>query len=150
MWQGGTMQKILYDYDQGTFVLAIYLMTSEFGHMSGLFRLPMGEASEQTNLSTVELKAAMNNLVAVGFCKYDQTTGIVWVLNMLRYQIGSQLSQKDHRYKAVARHVYGTFLQAPSKPLQSPIEAPVSLSVSLPPPFEGLEAGAKKLAEGEK
>jgi len=120
-------------------VVALYLMSSPHANMLGLYYLPLVFLSHETGLPLEGASKALQSLIEVGFCSYDEGAEVIWVHEMAYYQIGEALKPNDNRVKGIIsslknvpknNHVSSwwaryadTFSlpesEAPSKPLRS-------------------------------
>ena len=135
-------------------VVAAYLISSPHDNMLGLYYLPLESISNDTGLTREEVNAGMNRCIEVGFCQYDGATEMVWVINMAKYQVGSDLKVNDNKVRGV-RAAYADLPENPflgpffdryakdfhletrreGKPLASPFQAPLEgLGSPLPEP----------------
>lgn len=104
MWLGGTMSEIARERDAEAFKLAIYLITSPHSHMSELYYCPICEIATHTGVTVDQVEQYLAELEDEGFCKYDATVQIVWVIRMCRWQIGETLNPKDNRVIGAIKH----------------------------------------------
>lgn len=134
-------------------VVAMYLLTSPHANMLGLYYLPVVVMAHETGLTIEGASKALLSLSEGVFCSYDSDSEMVWVHEMAKFQIGEELKPADKRCKYInteyAQLPNNPFLkeffekygkayhiktcrngEAPSKPLQSPIEASSSSSSS--------------------
>ena len=85
-------------------VLALYLITCEHANMIGLCRLPIAYICDDLGLPEDKVRDALAMLVDLGFCKYDEDTQCVWVVELLRHELdGRDLNPDDNRVKAIGR-----------------------------------------------
>lgn len=83
--------------------LALYLVTCEHSNLAGLYRLPVAYVCNDIGLPEDKIRGALGKLVEVGFCKYDEDTQRVWIIEHLRHELGGgHLKPKDNRGKALA------------------------------------------------
>lgn len=102
LWQGGTGKQILTELGDAGMVVAIYLMTSPHANQSGVFHCPIPYAAIETNRTPDELEACLVGLERIGFLKYDYEAEVVWIRNMVRFQVQNwPVEKKDHRYRGV-------------------------------------------------
>lgn len=99
-WMGETGREIR---KQGVNaqLLALYLLTSPHSNMIGLYWCPVTYMAHETGLSSDGALKALQRLVDINFCAYDESSEVIWVFEMARYQIGDQLSPKDKQSKGV-------------------------------------------------
>jgi len=114
-WTGST-GKAITAAGKDARIVAAYLPTCEHANMLGLYRLPLLYAAEETGLKRREVTAALEQLKALGYARYDAATEFVWVLEMARFQLGllpsETLKDGDKRAKGAAR----LYKQIPSNP----------------------------------
>jgi hypothetical protein len=82
-------------------LLALYLLTSPHSNMIGLYWCPIAYMAHETGLTLDGASKALQRLVDIKFCNYDESSEVIWVFEMARYQIGDQLSPKDKQAKGV-------------------------------------------------
>ena len=98
-WIGATGKRLR--GSRAAQVVAAYLISSPHANMLGLYYLPMPFLVHETGMSFEEASEGLQRCIEAGFCRYDEASEFVWVLNMALYQIGSDLSPKDNRCKGV-------------------------------------------------
>lgn len=147
-WTGETgkeLKQLAKAGDYAPQLLALYLLTCPHVHAIGVFYCPKMYMAHETGLTVDQVDAALQTLNRLQFCQYDDAKETVFVLNMVKFQLGI-IKQNDNRHKGLVKDVeaiqsetlkakwleihgqnYG-FEQAPSKPLTSPFEG-----VSKPP-----------------
>lgn len=102
-WQGETGMALQGHKDAQ--ILALYLISSPHNDMTGLFKVSKQYIAIDTGLTFDEIDAALAVLRRLCFAEYDPNTGLVFVVNMAREQIGRTLSAGDKRRKAIERHI---------------------------------------------
>jgi hypothetical protein len=130
--------------DPNAQLVGIYLMTCPAASMIGIYYLSIPTISHETALDPGEVRRCLSKCETVGFAFYDHDAELVWVPNMARYQIGDKLHSADknkrtgvlnaikqfssHRFYSLFLEQYnddfGLGLEAPYKPLTSPLQAP--------------------------
>lgn len=160
-WTGATGRALRQDVDAQ--VVALYLMTSPHANIIGVFRCPIQFIQLETGRPIEGASKGLTKLCDLGFCTVDLETETIWVHEMARYQIGDTLKGADKRIKHVHRFFeeienplikraffekYGIAYQLPappalvvatspiegaSKPLQSPIEATITITSTITP-----------------
>lgn len=127
--------------DQPAQIVALYLVTCQHMNLLGLYLLPLSYISADTGLSGKAVSDAMSRLKAADYCRYDEASERVWIVQHLRHEMGDTgYREGDNRWKAIAKHLaehsisslsqdlwimYKLLergLEAPSKPLESPSE----------------------------
>ncbi|MES3041833.1 MAG: hypothetical protein V4730_11880 [Pseudomonadota bacterium] len=83
--------------------MALYLMTSPNSNMLGLFSQPILYMAHETGLGQEGTLKGLKACIEVGFCCYDEDTEMVWVYEMAKYQIASELKPSDLRCKGVQK-----------------------------------------------
>ncbi|MCU7865511.1 MAG: hypothetical protein KZQ92_16215 [Candidatus Thiodiazotropha sp. (ex Lucinoma borealis)] len=102
LWQGGTGKQILDELGDAGMVVAIYLMTSPHANQSGVFHCPIQYIAVETNRSAEEVESCLVGLERIGFSRYDYESGVVWVRNMVKFQVQNwPVEKKDHRRRGV-------------------------------------------------
>lgn len=80
-WSSDTLKALS---DDARF-LALYLLTCSHGNMAGVFRLPMGYATEDTGWVVERLDNGFRTLSESGFIARDERSGWVWVRKYLEW-----------------------------------------------------------------
>jgi hypothetical protein len=149
-WTGNTGRQLKFDADGR--LVATYLMTSPHANIIGVYHCPIQHMAYEIGWPIEGASKGLLKLIDIGFCTFDEATDTVWVHEMAFYQIGERLKPLDKRVKHVHRffdgivndHIKRAFfekygaaylipeppdlpaktspIEAPSKPLQSPIE----------------------------
>lgn len=144
-WIGKT-GKALRKHGLEAQMVGLYLLTSPHANMLGLYYVPQTFIAHETGMGMEGAMKGLQGCIDAGFCRYDEETEMVWVIEMARFQIADQLKDKDLRIKGVQSEydslpdnpylaaffaMYATAfcmtskrgeespLQAPSKPLPS-------------------------------
>lgn len=84
-------------------IVAMYLMTAPGSNMIGLYYVPLGSIAHETGLGIEGASKGLQWAIEAGFCKYDDTTEMVWVVEMAKFQVAEQLVEKDLRCKGIQR-----------------------------------------------
>jgi uncharacterized phage protein (TIGR02220 family) len=63
-------------------LLAYYLMSSPHATMIGIYYLPLALIVHETGLPIEKTSSALQKLIEIDFCSYDETMEYVWVHNM--------------------------------------------------------------------
>lgn len=84
-------------------IVAMYLMTCQHANMLGLYYLNPSYITADTGLSLEGAMKGLRSACEVGFCRFDEDSMVVWVVEMARYQIAGQLEAKDNRCKGIQR-----------------------------------------------
>ncbi|MFV0511893.1 MAG: hypothetical protein ACK5M8_21970 [Shewanella algae] len=95
-------------------VVALYLMTSPHSSMIGVFHCPVMYIAYETGMTKEGALKGLQSLIEAGFCTFDSDSDTVFVVNMLRYQVGENLSQRDNRVKAIKK-AYSDLQETPQK-----------------------------------
>jgi hypothetical protein len=82
-------------------LVALYLLTSPHANMIGLYYMPLAFLSHETGLTIEGAKKGLNSAIKAGFCKYDEHSEMVWVIEMATHQIGDALKPGDKRCAGV-------------------------------------------------
>ncbi|EMA3755113.1 hypothetical protein U2U59_004072 [Salmonella enterica] len=82
-------------------LVALYLLTSPHANMIGLYYMPLAFLSHETGLTMEGAKKGLNSAIKAGFCKYDEHSEMVWVIEMATHQIGEALKPGDKRCAGV-------------------------------------------------
>lgn len=82
-------------------VVSLYLMTCPHANMIGMYYLPVMYLAHETGLGMEGASKGLQSSVEAGICSYDESSEMVWVHEMARFQIGEQLAEGDKRCKGV-------------------------------------------------
>ena len=105
MWHGATM-KALRRCPEGV-IVGMYLMTSPQSNMLGLFSQPVLYMAHETGLGLEGAMKGLRHCIESGFCSFDEDSEFVWVHEMARYQIASELKANDLRCKGIQKDYDG-------------------------------------------
>lgn len=105
-WTGQTCKDLRGRGSEGPLV-ALYLMTSPMSNMLGLFCQPMLYMAHETGLGLEGASKGLRACVEGGFCKYDEATETVFVVEMASYQIAPSLKASDNRCAGIQRDYDG-------------------------------------------
>lgn len=105
MWHGATM-KALRRCPEGV-IVGMYLMTSPQSNMLGLFSQPVLYMAHETGLGIEGAMKGLRHCIDSGFCSFDEDSEFVWVHEMARYQIASELKANDLRCKGIQKDYDG-------------------------------------------
>lgn len=128
-------------------LVALYLLTSPHANMIGLYYMPLAFLSHETGLTMEGAKKGLNSAIKAGFCKYDEHSEMVWVIEMATHQIGEALKPGDKRcagvqneYNKVSDNLFlSEFYEKYSK--QFNMTFPRSSEVQIPEENEGASKG---------
>lgn len=84
-------------------VVALYLETSPHSNMLGLYWLPKLYLAHETGLGVEGASEALRRVIEAGFCRYDEASEVVWVVDMAVRQLAKQLKAADNQVKSVQR-----------------------------------------------
>lgn len=101
-WTGKT-GKALKKQGPEAVIVALYLMTCQHANMLGLYYLSKTYIAVDTPLGFEGACKGLQGACEAGFCRYDEESEMVWVLEMASYQIGEKLEPKDNQVKGVQR-----------------------------------------------
>lgn len=101
-WTGETGQALARRGSEAL-VVALYLMTSPHSNMLGLYYQPVLYMAEETGLSPEGASKGLHACIEEGFCRYDHSTKMVWVIEMASYQVGGALAENDKRVKGIRK-----------------------------------------------
>lgn len=100
-WTGATGRSLRGDPEAQ--IVAAYLITSPHANMLGFFYQPISYIATDTGLPIEGASKALRRLCEGGFCHYDESSEVVWVVEMARFQIGDALEAKDKRVTSIRR-----------------------------------------------
>lgn len=148
-WTSGSGRRLRGDPDAQ--VLALYLMSCPASTMSGIFTLAVPTMAHETGLTEKRVREALDRLGAENMVQFDETCDLVWVVNMLRHQVGEVLDARDKRVTALARELAPYrghhFVKALRRGSEGAYCLPEILEMPLPRGFEGA-LGASDRANG--
>lgn len=101
MWLGDTMKALRKSPE--AVIVGMYLMTSPMSNMLGLFSQPVLYMAHETGLGVEGATKGLQHCIKVGFCSFDEESEFVWVHEMARYQIASELKASDLRCKGIQK-----------------------------------------------
>jgi hypothetical protein len=101
-WTGETGRAIRRRGSEGV-VVALYLMSAPGSNMLGLYYQPVLYMAHETGLGLEGASKGLADCIAEGFCHYDETTEMVWVVEMAAFQIAKQLKASDNRCAGIQR-----------------------------------------------
>lgn len=82
-------------------IVSMYLITSPLSNMIGLYYCPLHLIAHETGLGLEGALKGLRRGIEAGFCEYDEGTETVWVKEMARIQIDSELKPNDLRVKGI-------------------------------------------------
>jgi hypothetical protein len=97
----GTTGKRLRAAGPDAQIVAMYLLTSPHANMLGLFYCPLAFIAHETGLSFEGASKGLQSSIDAGFCRYDEDSEVVWVIEMASFQVGECLKEGDLRVKGV-------------------------------------------------
>jgi len=86
-------------------LIALYLLTCQSAHMTGLFYLPLPTLCHETGLTKKGACKALARVSKVNFAHYDEASEVVWVPEMAHFQVGESLVEKDNRHKGIVKYL---------------------------------------------
>ena len=134
-WNGET-GRLLRKAGSEAQLIALYLLTCQSAHMTGLFYLPLPTLCHETGLSMKGAIKALARVSEVNFAHYDTASEMVWVPEMAHYQVGESLLEKDNRHKGILKYLenyrkskyymefYNRYQGPFNLPNPSPLQAP--------------------------
>jgi len=103
-WITGTGRRIVNEHGPDHVVVAIYLFTGPQSHMGGLYHCPVTWIADAVGLSAGRVSEILDDLERLDFIRYDRDAQVVWVISMLRWQLGS-IKESDNRLRHIATHL---------------------------------------------
>ncbi|ELW79909.1 MULTISPECIES: hypothetical protein [Acinetobacter] len=94
-WTGTTGKKLRQTHEG--LIVAMYLMTSPHANMLGLYYMPLLYVAHETGLGMEGASKGLQCACEAGFCSYDESTEMVWVHEMARFQVAESLKPADKR-----------------------------------------------------
>ena len=101
-WTGETCKALRKRGSEGV-VVALYLMTSPGSNMLGLYYQPQLFMAHETGLGVEGASKGLAWCIEEGFCRYDEATEMVWVIEMAKWQIAEELKPTDNRCAGIQR-----------------------------------------------
>lgn len=99
----GTTGRALRGLGVESVVVGFYLMTSPGSNMLGLYYQPILFMAHETGLGLEGAQKGLRGCIEAGFCHYDTTTEMVWVVEMAAWQIAEELKASDKRCLGIQR-----------------------------------------------
>jgi hypothetical protein len=96
-WTGLTGRAIQEQGGVEAALLGLYLLTSPYSNMIGLYEQPPSALAADTSISPAAIPGALEVLAATDFARYDAASRVVWVPTMAR----ARLRLTDERPKLV-------------------------------------------------
>ena len=90
-----------------TMLVALYLLSNPLSNMIGLYYLPKLLISHETGLGQEGASEGLRRAIEEGFCAYDESSEMVFVYEMARYQIADQLEPSDKQCAGIQREYEG-------------------------------------------
>jgi hypothetical protein len=106
LWIGDTGRK-LRDAGQEAMLVALYLLSNPHANMLGLYYLPTLFIAHETGLGSEGASKGLRRAIEAGFCTYDESSEMVFIPEMARYQIDDQLVPTDKRCAGIQREYDG-------------------------------------------
>lgn len=94
-WTGSTGKQLRQCPE--SVVVSMYLMTCPHANMLGLYYMPLLYVAHETGLGMDGASKGLQWACDAGFCSYDDSTEMVWVHEMARFQIAEKLKDTDKR-----------------------------------------------------
>jgi hypothetical protein len=89
-------------WDDDTKLLALYLLTCSHRSTEGIYRLPRKYAQADLEWSPQRLGERLTQLIADGFCDYDDDAQVVLILGALKYQATANENMAKSALKRLA------------------------------------------------
>jgi hypothetical protein len=105
-WIGDTGRN-LRAAGQGAMLVALYLLSNPHANMLGLYYLPKLSIEHETGLGRGGASKGLRRAIEAGFCSYDESSEMVFVHEMARYQIADQLVTTDKQCAGIQREYDG-------------------------------------------
>lgn len=99
-WMGKT-GKLLRSKGPEAQIVALYLMTSPHANMIGMYYCPLMYIAHETGLGIEGASKGLQGAIEADYCSYDEVAEVVWVHEMIRFQISDELKDTDKRCKGV-------------------------------------------------
>lgn len=117
-------------------IAALYLLTGPDSNLIGLYSMPLWLLAGELGIEPAAAREVLRDLEGAEFCRYDESSETVFVVELAAQQTAETLSVKDNRWKSVVKELdlhrgtalHGAFLTRYGKayhlPEGSPSEAP--------------------------
>lgn len=102
-WTGETGRALRSNPDAQR--LAAYLITAPTSNMIGLYYLPLSTICHDVGMTEKGASKALGSLSEGGFAYYDYDSSWVWIVQMARFELGTELKEGDNRIKSVQKLV---------------------------------------------
>ena len=106
LWIGDTGRK-LRDAGPEALLVALYLLSNPHANMLGLYYLPTSLIAHETGLALEGASKGLRRAIEAGFAAYDESSEMVFVYEMARYQIADQLAATDKQCTGIQREYDG-------------------------------------------
>ena len=106
LWIGDTGRQLREAGSEGLLV-ALYLLSNPHANMLGLYYLPTSLIAHETGLAPEGASKGLRGAIEAGFCSYDESSEMVFVHEMARYQIADQLATTDKQCTGIQRDYDG-------------------------------------------
>src|ERR1700683_2607553 len=106
LWIGDTGRQ-LREAGSEALLVALYLLSNPHANMLGLYHLPTSLIAHETGLASEGASKGLRWAIEAGFCSYDESSEMVFVHEMARYQIADQLVPTDKQYAGLQRDYDG-------------------------------------------
>lgn len=102
LWTGATGKEARKDKPI-VFQMMVYLITGPEKNPYGLFVLEPAVLAIRLGGAERDFTYALDRLARLGFCRWDASTGWVWVIEMAHYQFAAPLKEADYRCRAIKK-----------------------------------------------
>jgi len=82
--------------------ISLYLMTSPYSNLIGIYKMPAALLSHETGISIDKVIDTVKSLCEVGFCEYDEENSYIWVCDRSEEDIGN-LKPTDNQLKTALK-----------------------------------------------
>jgi len=106
LWIGDTGRQ-LREAGSEALLVALYLLSNPHANMLGLYYLPTSLIAHETGLASEGASKGLRWAIEAGFCSYDESSEMVFVHEMARYQIADQLVPTDKQCAGLQRDYDG-------------------------------------------
>lgn len=106
LWIGDTGRH-LRESGPEALLVALYLLSNPHANMLGLYYLPTSLIAHETGLASEGASKGLRRAIEAGFCSYDESSEMVFVHEMARYQIADQLATTDKQCTGIQREYDG-------------------------------------------
>ena len=77
----------VFDLSKDAKLLYIYIITNNFSHFTGIYRMNFGQAGVELRMDSDEILSSFDEVVSKGKIFYDKDTMVIFAKNIIKYAI---------------------------------------------------------------